>query len=259
MGLLEIVLLAAGTVILILGFILPVKKEETSAQTKAFAQEEIKNMVIREMDNVKSHVEDVVEESIDYAMEKTERSLERLSNEKIMAVNEYSDTVLKEIHKNHEEVMFLYDMLNDKQAYLKNAMSEVNRTVKAVEETKAAAEAAAKEAEDAKVPAQEAEAEITRKKVASASQKAPSKAPSRAAAKKDTPGQSQEKVVTAGTGRQITELNFSGRDTDGGSGRNSNEKILELHRQGKSTVAIAKELGLGVGEVKLVIDLFKNL
>lgn len=41
-------------------------------------------------------------------------------------------------------------------------------------------------------------------------------------------------------------------------GRNNNERILELYSQGKSKVAIAKELGLGVGEVKLVIDLFKN-
>ena len=43
------------------------------------------------------------------------------------------------------------------------------------------------------------------------------------------------------------------------AGRNSNDRILELHRQGKSKVAIAKELGLGVGEVKLVIDLYKNI
>ena len=41
-------------------------------------------------------------------------------------------------------------------------------------------------------------------------------------------------------------------------GRNNNERILDLFQQGRSTVAIARELGLGVGEVKLVIDLFKN-
>ena len=41
-------------------------------------------------------------------------------------------------------------------------------------------------------------------------------------------------------------------------GQNNNEKILRMHRQGISTVAIARELGLGVGEVKLVIDLFKD-
>ena len=43
-----------------------------------------------------------------------------------------------------------------------------------------------------------------------------------------------------------------------GSGKtNNNQKIIELHEQGKSTVEIAKELNLGVGEVKLVIDLFQ--
>jgi hypothetical protein len=43
------------------------------------------------------------------------------------------------------------------------------------------------------------------------------------------------------------------------SGKNNNERILELHSQGKSNVAIAKELGLGIGEVKLVIDLFEGM
>ena len=39
---------------------------------------------------------------------------------------------------------------------------------------------------------------------------------------------------------------------------NNNEKILELNAKGKSNVEIAKELGLGIGEVKLVIDLFRG-
>ena len=41
--------------------------------------------------------------------------------------------------------------------------------------------------------------------------------------------------------------------------RNNNEAILALHKAGKSNMAIARELGLGVGEVKLVIDLFKGM
>ena len=51
------------------------------------------------------------------------------------------------------------------------------------------------------------------------------------------------------------EIGFMGETAE--EGQNNNEKILEMHRQGKSTVAIARELGLGVGEVKLVIDLYK--
>ena len=104
MGALEIFLLIAGGIILILGFLLPQSKNKISDETKGLVREEIKILVSQEMDDIKSHVDDVVDEAVGYAVEKTERSLERLTNEKIMAVNEYSDTVLQEIHKNHEEV-----------------------------------------------------------------------------------------------------------------------------------------------------------
>lgn len=46
--------------------------------------------------------------------------------------------------------------------------------------------------------------------------------------------------------------------TQDGQGRNYNDRIMELYKSGKSNVAIARELNLGVGEVKLVIDLYKN-
>lgn len=39
---------------------------------------------------------------------------------------------------------------------------------------------------------------------------------------------------------------------------NNNQRILEFYQQGKPPVEIARELGLGFGEVKLVIDLFKG-
>ena len=41
--------------------------------------------------------------------------------------------------------------------------------------------------------------------------------------------------------------------------KNNNDKILKLHNTGKSNMIIAKELGLGIGEVKLVIDLFEGM
>ena len=47
-------------------------------------------------------------------------------------------------------------------------------------------------------------------------------------------------------------------DRDNESRKNKNEQIRKMHNEGKSNMAIAKELGLGVGEVKLVIDLFAN-
>lgn len=237
MEVMEIVLLIAGGIIFILSFFIPERKHEVSGQSKELAQEEISELVNRELENVRGHVDEVVEEAVTYAMEKTERSLERLSNEKIMAVNEYSDTVLAEIHKNHEEAMFLYDMLNSKHANLKNTVSEINRTVKEAEETVTSFRQLVPEPlTEEEMKAVERAAKPERLETVSEAGKEGIEAPAE-----------QE-----GTGR----VSFL-QETDA-DGRNNNERILELYNQGKSKVAIAKELGLGVGEVKLVIDLFKN-
>ncbi len=227
MDVMEIILLIAGVIIFILSFFIPDKGDKSNGMSRALAEEEIRKLVADEFSSIQSHVDDVVEEAVTYAMEKTERSLERLSNEKIMAVSEYSDTVLAEIHKNHEEAMFLYDMLNSKHVNLKDTVSEVNRTVKEAEETVSEIRKAVPEKVDARVT-------------------------EAAAAKSDVTevSDSLTEPVDAPAVSFIAEADEQGQ--------NSNEKILELHKQGKSVVAIAKELGLGVGEVKLVIGLYKN-
>lgn len=229
--------MVAGGIIFILSFFIPERKTGSSVQTKEAAREEISSLVADEMDKVRSHVDEVVDEAVNYAMEKTERSLERLSNEKIMAVSEYSDTVLSEIHKNHEEAIFLYDMLNSKHTNLKNTVSEVNRTVKEAEEAVTGLQRMASQLrEDREDDGMMQEAE----KASESGRKS---------------------IENTGMERK-TESSFSDTDsiipeTDA-ERRNSNRRILELHNRGKSDVVIARELGLGVGEVKLVIDLFRN-
>ena len=135
MTVLEIILLIAGAAVFALSFILPSKKQEASDEVRAMIEEEVKKKVTEEIEGIKKHVDGVVDEAVEYAQEKTERSLARISNEKIMAVNEYSDTVLEEINKNHKEVMFLYDMLNDKHDSLVNAVSEAGRVINETKES----------------------------------------------------------------------------------------------------------------------------
>ena len=218
MGILEIVLLIAGIIIFTGSFFLPLGGEKNTGIDKKAAKEEIHGLVEEEMNTVRSKMQDKMEETSEDAIEKAERSLERLTNEKIMAVNEYSDTVLQEIHKNHEEVMFLYDMLNSKHANIKDTVSKMDKAVKAAENKTAENKAA--------------ENKTVENKTADTSQ--------------------TESLIQP---ENSPEIGFMGETVQ--EGQNNNEKILEMHRQGKSTVAIAKELGLGVGEVKLVIDLYK--
>lgn len=264
MDILEGILLVAGGIVFVLSFFLPTK-EEKQPRTGKLAEEEIKKLVAQEMETVRSHVDDVVEEAVGYAVEKTERSLERLSNEKIMAVNEYSDTVLAEIHRNHEEAMFLYDMLNNKHSDIKATVSEVNRTVKEAEETvntirrpqpgaqKPAAENPAGAEKLQKTGKAEAPARAAKPQKAGETEKS---AAAQAPEKTEEPvGEKPGRRPDPAKGQEPMELVSFIREYEG---NNSNDRIMELHGQGKSNVAIAKELGLGVGEVKLVVDLFKN-
>lgn len=242
MGILEIVLLIAGIIIFTGSFFLPLGGEKNAAIDKNAAKEEIHGLVEEEMNTVRSKMQDKMEETSEDAIEKAERSLERLTNEKIMAVNEYSDTVLQEIHKNHEEVMFLYDMLNSKHANIKDTVSKMDKAVKAAENKTAENKAAENETVENKTAENKAAADKT----------AVDKTAGTMAEEKTAVTSQTESLIQP---KNSLEIGFMGETVQ--EGQNNNEKILEMHRQGKSTVAIAKELGLGVGEVKLVIDLYK--
>ncbi len=220
----EIVLLIAGVLIFILSFVIPAKREEMSAEAKESARKEIEELIFADVEAAKGKIGDIVDETVDYSIEKTERSLEKMTNEKIMAVSEYADTVLGEINKSHKEVMFLYDMLNDKQQSIKETAAEVTQTVKYAEKEPAKRTKNIKPVEDV------ATADIIMPDI-------------------------QQKDVSAKENSPI--LNFIPEGEI--DGKNNNDRILELHKQGKSNVAIAKELGLGVGEVKLVIGLFEGI
>ena len=232
MGILEIVLLIAGVIIFTGSFFLPLGGEKNTGIDQKAAKEEIHGLVEEEMNNVRSKMQDKMEETSEDAIEKAERALERLTNEKIMAVNEYSDTELQEIHKNHEEAMFLYDMLNSKHANIKDTVSKMDKAVKAAENKTLENKTAENKAAAEKTATDKTAGTVAEEKTADASQ--------------------TETLIQP---ENSPEIGFMGETVQ--EGQNNNEKILEMHKQGKSTVAIAKELGLGVGEVKLVIDLYK--
>lgn len=261
MNAVEIVLLIAGAVIFAVSFILPEKKNALQLETKELVKDEVQNMVAKEMEAVKGRIDDIVDETVTYAVEKTERSLERISNEKIMAVNEYSDTVLDEIHKNHEEVVFLYDMLSNKQKNIKKTVSEVEKTVKEAKQSVQSVQSTEGAATAETVPVMKETGgepkELQPFPVKKVTVKTPAKKSSKKAAAAE---ETVEKVIGRSSGgEEIPEVDLSFIEGTKINGRNNNERILRLHKEGKSNVAIAKELGLGIGEVKLVIDLFEGM
>ena len=131
----EIVLIIIGAGVFLLGYLLPAGKKDADEEVQLISEAEIRKLVEGETETVREKVSDIVDETIGYSIEKTERAMERVANEKIMAVNEYSDTVLEEINKNHKEVTFLYDMLNDKHDTLMADIGSANQVVEEIRQT----------------------------------------------------------------------------------------------------------------------------
>lgn len=289
MGIMEVVLIILGIIVFVGSFLIPAgKKDDSQENNSQMSEEIIREMVVREVEDAKLQIGDIVDETISYAMEKTERSMDRLTNEKMLAVNEYSDTVLEEINKNHKEVVFLYDMLNDKHENLKSTVSEAVKTASEVKQTVKDVEILAKEVENSAIEAEAAVSaaeaavpeiefkpimpekvepvyhavevkEIEEPVIAEKAVK-PEKKRMMKLQMPQVFQKQPEEAVTAAPETVLEDDDPKDVDVtlDAEAKRNSNERILELHKVGKSNMAIAKELGLGIGEVKLVIDLFEG-
>lgn len=259
---LEIILIIIGIGLVIAGYLIPARKDEE--EYDGISREQIADMVSEEVEKSKSRIDGIVDETIDYAIEKTERSMDRLSNEKMMAVSEYSDNVLEQINKSHEEVVFLYDMLNDKHENLKETVAEATKAASEVKESVREAENARTKASRAQEVSAESEPRREKNKPVPIIRNEPVAVP--------VPEEEEEEEDTSSDSDYYQDEweNLEEPEDDDLDGpeisfnvhtpgnRNSNDRIMELHKEGKSNMAIAKELGLGIGEVKLVIDLYKG-
>ncbi|MBQ8946147.1 MAG: hypothetical protein IJ058_04955 [Lachnospiraceae bacterium] len=269
---LEIIVMVVGIALVVAGYLVPAKNKENE-ESDRISRDMVAEIVSEEVESAKGRIDEIVDETVNYAIEKAERGMDRLSNEKMMAVSEYSDTVLDQINKSHEEVVFLYDMLNDKHENLKETVAEAEKKANEVKESVKAAESARAAAEMTPLVVEKIEAP----EPAAAPSPAPAREKSKpvpvikkepiaapvVAAESDEEDRDQEddyyeeewENLDDGDESDGPEINFNAHSP---GSRNSNDRILEMHKEGKSNMAIAKELGLGIGEVKLVIDLFKG-
>lgn len=249
----QVLILIVGAVLFTVSFFIP----EQNTNTKEIHEKEekaVKEVLDRELSKIQSRVDSAVEDSLEYAKDNADRAMDRITNEKMTAINEYSATVMEEIHKNHEEAVFLYDMLNHKHDQVKGTLANLNQTVRSVkhhvENLQSAAEQKITEEEK---PAEKKAKEVsgdrkTKRETVAAAVKAETEKTEKPAEKKKTaavkktPAEKNVKVVIGAADDEL----------------NSNTEILNLHRAGKSNMEIARELGLGIGEVKLVIDLFEG-
>ena len=228
---LEIVLLLIGIICIAVSFMFSVKldgpERTQSSGTKLSdnQKEDIRRQITSVFNEQTARITQTVED-------RTRDELERLSNQKIKEFAEYSDTVLGEINKSHNEVMFLYDMLNEKTKEVHNNIRDMQ---KAADKQKTAVDTershhAPKDNPDVDKNHMEEAAMLYNAEISAAVD--------------------VNKTLTVNPDENMTSAT-----EDGDSKR---ENVLKLYKQGKSVIEIAKTLGIGVGEVKLVLDLFKG-
>lgn len=282
----EVVLLLCGIICVAVSFIMGDSKKKNTDDKDYDA-----NLTEEQKEDIRRQVTDIIDEEMLNASEKTEVSLDKISNTKILEMNEYADNILGEINRNHNEAVFLYDMLNDKAKEVKSTVKDVNVTKKQVEKIQAEVTSAAANPEDDNAYADKSGDKSQRRSEHEFRSMTPEivreidmpvtseyddsqendlygtggadindgmdmVSPQELMAVSQMLGQDIQQNIQQNI--QTVSAQDNGMHDNGTHGLNRNDEILSMYESGMDSRQIAKELNLGIGEVRLVIDLYKS-
>ena len=244
----EIILLLVGCVFMIGSFFIS-EKLSTSELNKIaeLSEDELKKIIEREVNNAGTQMDDVIEQKIEEAGEQAERAMEKESNEQIMQIHEYSETVMESMKKTHDEIMFLYSMLNDKHTEMTSMTGDLQRLAADIRNLQE--NMSAKAGTSIRKPV--AESHVAQQPVM--------KQNAVVQPMTETIDVQPEPEVQVNRFQEIQEPEQKTEKPETADAQGmSNDMILKLYEQGLSKVEIAKQLGRGLGEVNLVIELYKG-
>ena len=173
--------------------------------------------------------------------------MEKESNEQIMQIHEYSETVMESMKKTHDEIMFLYSMLNDKHTEMTSMTGDLQRLAADIRNLQE--NMSAKAGTSIRKPV--AESHVAQQPVM--------KQNAVVQPMTETIDVQPEPEVQVNRFQEIQEPEQKTEKPETADAQGmSNDMILKLYEQGLSKVEIAKQLGRGLGEVNLVIELYKG-
>ena len=244
----EIILLLAGCVFMIGSFFISEKLSSSELDKIAeLSEDELKKIIEREVNNAGTQMDEVIEQKIEEAGEQAERAMEKESNEQIMQIHEYSETVMESMKKTHDEIMFLYSMLNDKHTEMTSMTGDLQRLAADIRNLQE--NLSAKAGTSIRKPV--AESHVVQQPVM--------KQNAVVQPMTETIDVQPEPEVQVNRFQEIQEPEQKTEKPETADAQGmSNDMILKLYEQGLSKVEIAKQLGRGLGEVNLVIELYKG-
>lgn len=198
--------------------------------------------------------EQKVEDIASDAEVQTEEKLQSLSNESILGISEYSDQVLDKIEKNHAEVVFLYNMLNEKQDELKEIISDSDKMKAELRDELAILY---QEHQDWVKTATDELQEITERCKEEIAESYVIVEPE--VSVQEDPESELEEIFNEKEMPQAETVSLPPEKTDNSEeeeGFNKQAEILDLYKKGHSVLEISKLLSIGQGEVNFVIGLY---
>ena len=248
MTMIEIILLLVGCVFMIGSFFISEKLSSSELNKIAeLSEDELKKIIEREVNNAGTQMDEVIEQKIEEAGEQAERAMEKESNEQIMQIHEYSETVMESMKKTHDEIMFLYSMLNDKHTEMTSMTGDLQRLAADIRNLQE--NLSAKAGTSIRKPV--AESHVVQQPVM--------KQNAVVQPMTETIDVQPEPEVQVNRFQEIQEPEQKTEKPETADAQGmSNDMILKLYEQGLSKVEIAKQLGRGLGEVNLVIAFYKG-
>ncbi len=246
MSALEIALLIFGLILIIVSFFLVDKNQGATENTVPVPDMKQLNVIseraIRDMNT-----------NANKLLESTQDQLEEISNDKIMAVNEYSDQVLAKIDTNHKETVFLYQMLQDKEKELKETVNRIESLRIELEKQGMGGSGAAVLSQAAPAVSEDAprKLDIGMEDFSFDDDNDPEPMED---------DKNLKKMKSKDRAKQ--RISYVSNDVKQDMKKNAPEKnektneVINLYKKNKSVLEISKLLNMGQGEVKLIIELY---
>ena len=290
---LEIGLLILGAAFFIGSFFFTEKLSSSDLEAiEKMSENEINVLLEKQMRKASDRIDRTIDEKLITSLASAERQINKTANEQILSISDHGNEVrevinrdMDAVNKSHDEIVFMHTMLNEKQKKVTDLEREAQQLESQMRALKQGIEDELyKVAEDKGIdvqkfieevglptdaivtePVVEREDVTSEKEEAAKNEDEPAKnrpaqktgAPEQLNDLKEQASEAANIVADAKTLKEAFEQKLTtAGSVDDDVFENVNEKILSLHKEGYSEVEIAKRLGKGLGEIKLVLGLF---
>ena len=208
-------------------------------EIKKLSEGEINLLIDSQFKKKESELAEKLLDTTEKIYDDFDRKTDRETNDKIMEIGKFSEdikgqseAILNSINRSHDEVIFMYDRLNDKQEKLTQMTADMQQMESNLRYLKESVHQLLDEMEHKNVPVElQEDAGVI-----------------------PVP---QEVLLTMKDEfeKRMDDEAFATMQPREADGRNA--RIVSMYREGFTEVEIAREMGIGLGEVKLILGLFK--